>query len=168
MYSWPFQARLASVLKPGYIIGVTLSEPHMNVKSGAGMRCLLYIYYIYYFVSIVRPPLGGSGTSVTFSIQYDHVPCSAEGAARLPIKFRIYTWRSISTLCARCTCSRFHTQREHEHGYHETLRIKMVDCGVGGKEREPIALQKAAEQRERKLRHRCEWDRARRVKIACQ
>ena len=52
----------------------SLSEPHMNVKSGAGMRFI-------YFVSIIRPPPGDRGQFLTLDDHAHDAPCSGMEAA---------------------------------------------------------------------------------------
>ena len=84
----------------------------------------------------------------------------------LPIIFRIYTWRSISTL-VHAACVHPFVQHERKHGYRETLNQE--DRLRRRRERERLhCTAEAVEHKEQKLRHRCEWYGARRVKIACQ
>ena len=59
------------------LIGVSLSDPHMDVKAGAGMRCI-YVYY----VSIIRPPLGDWEQCLTPDDHVHNMNCSTDGAGQ--------------------------------------------------------------------------------------
>ena len=53
-----------------HVIGVSVGEPHMNMKSGAGMRCIYYVF------CIVRPPPGEQGQYFTLDIHMHDMQCS--------------------------------------------------------------------------------------------